>query len=148
MCIYYNDLYFTASTEEDEASKSHTNTAPSLPPDNYKARLNEYCQKHYLPLPVYETEYPEDSTGYIAVVKVCQKEYISTVEMAKKSAEQKAAGLAALDLGIVQIETKKQDESPSKSQSEDSKSSMIILKWSSGIIIIIMIMKISVINEN
>ena len=60
------------------------------------------------------------------------KNYVSTVEMAKKTAEQKAAGLAALDLGIFQIETKKQDESPSESQSEDSKSSIIIWQWSSG----------------
>ena len=76
-----------------------------LPDKNYKAILNEYCQKHYLPLPEYSTEYPESSLGYIAVVDVCGKQYRSTVQMAKKKAEQNAAGKAALDLGLVELET-------------------------------------------
>ena len=75
-----------------------------LPENNYKAILNEYCQKHYLALPEYTTEYPENSTGYIAVVTVCESEYRSTPHMAKKKAEQNAAGRAALELGLVKAE--------------------------------------------
>lgn len=104
-------MHCTEDTKRDEfisrSAGNRADTAPpavDLPPANYKAILNEYCQKHYIPLPQYETEYPEDSTGYIAVVKVCGKEYCSTVEMAKKMAEQKAAGKAALDLGLVKVE--------------------------------------------
>ena len=46
------------------------------------------------------------------MVKVCGKEYCSTVEMAKKMAEQKAAGKAALDLGLVKVEERGVERDP------------------------------------
>ena len=112
-------MHCTEDARRDEfisrSSSNRVDTEPppvDLPAANYKAMLNEYCQKHYQPLPQYETEYPEDSTGYIAVVKVCGKEYCSTVEMAKKMAEQKAAGKAALDLGLVKVEERGVERDP------------------------------------
>ena len=79
-------------------SKAHNIQLPEM---NYKAILNKYCQKHYLVIPEYKTKCHKNSTGYIAMVTVCGKEYRSTAHASKKKAEQKAAALAALDLGLV-----------------------------------------------
>lgn len=75
-----------------------------LPEKNYKAIMNEYCQKNYLPLPDYVTEYASDSTGFVAVLTVCDKEYRSKPRASKKKAEQNVAGIAALGLGLVTID--------------------------------------------
>ena len=74
-----------------------------LPERNYKAILHEYCQKNYLPLPEYVTEYPDDSIGFVSVLIVSGKEYRSKPCGSKKKAEQNVAGIAALDIGIVKI---------------------------------------------
>ena len=75
-----------------------------LPEGNYKPMINEYCQKNYLPLPEYDTEYPDDARGYVAVLTVNGKEYRSKPCPAKKKAEQDAAGRAALDIGLVSLD--------------------------------------------
>ena len=66
--------------------------------------MNEYCQKHYLPLPEYETDYASDSIGFVSVLNVCDKEYQSDSKSTKKKAEQNAAGKAALDIGLVKMD--------------------------------------------
>ena len=71
-----------------------------LPDKNYKAIVQEYCQKNYLPLPEYAMEY---SRGFVSVVTVCGNEYRSKPMGTKKKAEQNAAGMAALDMGLVTI---------------------------------------------
>lgn len=99
------------SRNDDRGSLSHANSSRAhnsmnheLPEGNYKAMVNEYCQKNYLPLPEYETDYPEDATGFVSVLTVCDKEYRSKPMAAKKKAEQNAAGKAALDIGLVKID--------------------------------------------
>ena len=84
-----------------ESSPSPSLLTAQLPERNYKAIINEYCQKHYQPLPVYATDFPDDSTGYVSVLSVCGKQYHSKPMPAKKKAEQDVAGRAALDLGLV-----------------------------------------------
>jgi dsRNA-specific ribonuclease len=101
--------------ERNELYSRHEHQSPSptaapnkvtdvqLPERNYKAMVNEYCQKNYLPLPEYVTEFPDDSTGFVSVLTVCDKEYRSKPMAAKKKAEQNVAGKAALDIGLVTI---------------------------------------------
>ena len=86
-----------------------------LPEQNYKAMVNEYCQKHYLSLPEYVTEFPDDSTGFVSVLTLCDKEYRSKPMAAKKKAEQNAAGKAALDLGLVTINERDYISGPNSS---------------------------------
>ena len=66
--------------------------------------VNEYCQKHNLPLPEYETDYASDSIGFVSVLNACDKEYQSDSKSTKKKAEQNAAGKAALDIGLVKMD--------------------------------------------
>ena len=108
MCIGTEDNLERKSLEYRHDHSSPTAAATragdidvQLPEQNYKAVVNEYCQKHYLPLPEYVTEFPADSTGFVSVLTVCDKEYRSKPMAAKKKAEQNAAGKAALDLGLV-----------------------------------------------
>ena len=75
-----------------------------LPEKNYKAMVNEYCQKNYKPLPEYVTEWPADATGFVSVLTICGKEYQSKPCGSKKKAEQNVAGIAALDIGLVEKE--------------------------------------------
>ena len=75
-----------------------------LPEKNYKAMVNEYCQKNYQPLPEYETEYSDNATGFVSVLTICGKEYQSKPCGSKKKAEQNVAGIAALDIGLVERE--------------------------------------------
>ena len=96
-------------SRNEEPSLSHVNISRAhnmyqeLPEKNYKAIVNEYCQKNYLPLPEYETDYPDDATGFVAVLSVRGKEYRSKPMSKKIKAEQNAAGKAALDIGLVTI---------------------------------------------
>ena len=87
-----------------------------LPEKNYKAMVNEYCQKSYQPLPEYVTEYPDESTGFVSVLTVCGKEYQSKPCGSKKKAEQNVAGIAALDIGLVKINDREGGESPVNSR--------------------------------
>ena len=86
------------------ASSPPTARSMELPEKNYKAIVQEYCQKHCLSMPVYATEYPDDAPGYVAVLTVNGNEYRSKPMPAKKKAEQDAAGRAALDIGLVTLE--------------------------------------------
>jgi dsRNA-specific ribonuclease len=93
------------------ANSTRTHATPlqqqpqKLPEGNYKAIVNEYCQKNYQELPQYTTEYPDDATGYVSELSVCGKVYRSKPMPSKKKAEQDAAGRAALDMGLVSIDT-------------------------------------------
>ena len=86
--------------------------AAQLTERNYKAIVNEYCQKNYYPLPEYTTDYPSDASGYVSVLSVCDKEYRSKPMQVKKKAEQDAAGRAALDLGLVTVDEGEGTRSP------------------------------------
>ena len=91
---------------------------------NYKAMINEYCQKNYLPLPEYVTEYPDDSTGFVSVLTVCGKEYHSKPRGSKKKAEQNVAGIAALDIGLVKINEREGEEGSSVGEGSSVTSSI------------------------
>ena len=87
-----------------------------LPEKNYKAIVNEYCQKNYLPLPEYETEHADNATGFVSVLTICDKEYRSKPHGSKKKAEQNVAGIAALDIGLVKINEREGREGPVNSR--------------------------------
>ena len=95
-----------------------------LPEKNYKAMINEYCQKNYLPLPEYVTEYPDDSTGFVSVFTVCGKEYQSKPRGSKKKAEQNVAGIAALDIGLVKLNEREREEGSSVGEGSSVTSSI------------------------
>ena len=118
LCPYITML----GTEERSEPVSHYTPPPvmqstrardvELPENNYKAMVNEYCQKSYQPLPEYVTEYPDDSTGFVSVLTVCGKEYQSKPRGSKKKAEQNVAGIASLDIGLVKINDREGGEGP------------------------------------
>ena len=119
VCLYMLCKHVYTGTEDNlernELYSRHEHQSPSptaapnkvtdvqLPERNYKAMVNEYCQKNDLPLPEYVTEFPDDSTGFVSVLTMCDKEYRSKPMAAKKKAEQNVAGKAALDIGLVTI---------------------------------------------
>lgn len=84
----------------------------NLPEKNYKAIVQEYCQKHYLAMPEYVTDYPSDATGFVSVLTVNGKEYHSKPMSAKKKAEQDAAGRAAVDIGLVKLDSRLESYTP------------------------------------
>lgn len=84
----------------------------NLPEKNYKAIVQEYCQKHYLVMPEYVTEYPSDATGFVSVLTVNGKEYHSKPMSGKKKAEQDAAGRAAVDIGLVKLDSRLESYTP------------------------------------
>ena len=87
-----------------------------LPENNYKAIVNEYCQKNYQPLPEYVTEHSDNAAGFVSVLTICGKEYQSKPCGSKKKAEQNVAGIAALDIGLVKINEREGREGPLNSR--------------------------------
>ena len=91
---------------------SHIAPSPSLPISAtestselyYKQMLNDYIQKHRLPVPVYSAEYSPDSVGYIGIVKLGGVEYQSPPDKNKKRALNLAARAALVSRGIIKDE--------------------------------------------
>uniref|UniRef100_A0A1X7VG01 DRBM domain-containing protein n=1 Tax=Amphimedon queenslandica TaxID=400682 RepID=A0A1X7VG01_AMPQE len=67
----------------------------------YKQVLNDYVQKQRLPLPLFTTEYPENSLGYIGIVTLDGVEYRSPPDKNKKRALNLAAREALVSHGVI-----------------------------------------------
>lgn len=67
----------------------------------YKQVLNDYVQKQRLPLPLFTTEYPENSLGYIGIVTLDGVQYRSPPDKNKKRALNLAAREALVSHGVI-----------------------------------------------
>ena len=87
----------------DSKTSSTGQSSPTLKPvePKYKQLLHDYAQRHKIPLPVYETEYPKDCVGYVGTVEICGKKYRSLADKNKKNAHSLAALEALKSLGLV-----------------------------------------------
>jgi len=74
------------------AKKLKNEIPTSINTPNYKAQLNEFCQKFHLPVPTYETT--SSGVGYVSKVFYNKKEHASTCpQSSKRAAEMNVAQL-------------------------------------------------------